>query len=118
MRRSRMHREEVQRSKPEAMPPDESRNEGTPSPSEGPNAGAQTFGSFGAFAKGTRRKGETASRSTRRNGYERNKTGTWSAQRPPSPNQSRKCPTIPLSSLPNCASSTLEAAFPRMAIED
>jgi len=51
------------------MPPDESRNEGTPSFSEAPNAGAQTFGSFGAFAKGTRRKGETASGSTRRNGY-------------------------------------------------
>jgi hypothetical protein len=51
----------VQRSKPEAMPSDEFRNEGTPSHSEGPNAGAQTFGSFGAFAKGTRRKGETAS---------------------------------------------------------
>jgi hypothetical protein len=29
-----MHREEVQRSKPEAMRPDEFRNEGTPSPSE------------------------------------------------------------------------------------
>ena len=34
VRRSRIHREEVQRSKPEAMPPDETRNEGTPSPSE------------------------------------------------------------------------------------
>ena len=36
MRRSRMHREEVQRSKPEAMPPDGYRSEGTPSLSEGP----------------------------------------------------------------------------------
>ena len=69
MRRSRTHREEVQRSKPEAMPPDESRNEGTPSQSEVPNAGAQTFGSFGAFAKGTRRKGETLSGRYRSNGY-------------------------------------------------
>jgi len=50
------------------MPPDESRNEGTPSQSEVPNAGAQRFGSFWAFAKGTRRKGETASGNTRRNG--------------------------------------------------
>ncbi len=53
------------------MPPDESRNEGTPSPSEGPNAGAQTFGYFGAFAKVTRCKSETASGRTRRNGYTR-----------------------------------------------
>ena len=35
----------------------------------GPNVGAQTFGSFGAFAKGTRCKSETVSRSNRRNGY-------------------------------------------------
>ncbi len=44
------------------MPPDESRSEGTPSHSEAPNAGAKPFGYFGAFAKVTRRKGETASR--------------------------------------------------------
>ena len=35
----------------------------------GPNVRAQTFGSFGAFAKGTRCKSETASGNTRRNGY-------------------------------------------------
>ena len=35
----------------------------------GPNVGAQTFGSFGAFAKGTRCKSETASGNARRNGY-------------------------------------------------
>jgi len=29
------------------MPPDESRNEGTPSHSEAPNAGAKPFGYFG-----------------------------------------------------------------------
>ncbi|VVP37938.1 hypothetical protein PS898_04667 [Pseudomonas fluorescens] len=34
VRRSRIHRKEVQRSKPEAMPPDQFRSEGTPSPSE------------------------------------------------------------------------------------
>ncbi|KOY03575.1 hypothetical protein AL066_01765 [Pseudomonas nunensis] len=51
------------------MPPDEYRNEGTPSLSEGPDARGKTFGSFGAFAKGTRRKGETASRHNRSNGY-------------------------------------------------
>jgi hypothetical protein len=31
------------RSRPEAMPPDECRNEGTPSPSEGPDVGASVF---------------------------------------------------------------------------
>ena len=51
------------------MPPDECRSEGTPSLSEGPYVRGETFGSFGAFAKGTRRKGETASRRYRRNGY-------------------------------------------------
>jgi hypothetical protein len=51
------------------MPPDEYRSEGTPSLSEGPYVRGETFGSFGAFAKGTRRKGETASRRYRRNGY-------------------------------------------------
>jgi hypothetical protein len=41
------------RSRPEAMPPDECRNEGTPSPSEGPDAGARPFGSFwGVCQKG------------------------------------------------------------------
>jgi hypothetical protein len=34
--------------------------------------GAKTFASFGAFAKGSRRKGETASRHYRRNGYVHN----------------------------------------------
>ncbi|MDD0970970.1 hypothetical protein [Pseudomonas aphyarum] len=53
----------------EAMPPDESRNEGTPSQSEGPNAGAQTFWFLlGRLPKGTRRKGETARSNTRKNG--------------------------------------------------
>jgi len=51
------------------MPPDECRNEGTPSPSEGPNVGAKPFGSFLAFEKGTRRKGETISRHYRSDGY-------------------------------------------------
>jgi hypothetical protein len=50
------------------MPPDEYRSEGTPSLSEGPYVRGETFGSFGASAKGTRRKGETASRRYRRNG--------------------------------------------------
>ncbi len=51
------------------MPPDEYRSEGTPSLSEGPYVRGETFGSFGAFAKGTRRKGETTSRRYRSNGY-------------------------------------------------
>ena len=69
MRRSRIHREEVQRSKPEAMPPDGHRSEGTLSLSEVPYAGAKPFGSFLAFEKGTRCKSETASGITRSNGY-------------------------------------------------
>ena len=56
------------------MPPDESRNEGTPSLGEVPNAGAQTFGYFGAFAKVTRRKGGTISGRYRSNGYTPKKT--------------------------------------------
>ena len=43
-----------------------------PEPRRGPYAGAKTFGYFGAFAKVTRRKGETASRNTRSNGYAHN----------------------------------------------
>ena len=53
----------------------------------------------------------------------------WSAVRPPSraspaptvdrcTPQSRKCPTIPFNSTPNCANSILEAAFPCIANED
>jgi hypothetical protein len=51
------------------MPPDRHRNEGTPSPSEGPNAGAKPFGYFLASEKVTRCKSETAIRPTRSNGY-------------------------------------------------
>ena len=39
-----------------------------PEPKRGPNAGAKPFGYFGAFAKVTRRKGETASRNPQSNG--------------------------------------------------
>jgi hypothetical protein len=78
------------RSRPEAMPPDECRNEGTPSPSEVPDAGAKTFASFGAFAKGSRRKGETISRHHRSNGYAPSHPKTWSAQRPPRPKERPK----------------------------
>ncbi len=42
-----------------------------PSISEAPNGGAKPFGSFSAFGKGTRRKGETLSRRYRSNGYVR-----------------------------------------------
>jgi hypothetical protein len=70
MRRSRIHREEVQRSKPEAMPPDGHRSEGTLSLSEVPYAGAKPFGlPFRRLEKVTRCKSETASGSTRSNGY-------------------------------------------------
>ena len=53
------------------MPPDGHRSEGTPSLSEGPYVRGETFGYFGAFAKVTRCKSETASRNPRRNGYTR-----------------------------------------------
>ena len=58
-----------------AMPPDEYRSEGTPSLSEGPDVRGETFGSFGAFAKGTRRKGETTSRHNPKNGSVHNQEG-------------------------------------------
>jgi hypothetical protein len=64
--------------------PDGYRSEGTPSLSEGPDARGETFGSFGAFAKGTRRKGETISGRYRRNGYVPDQPTAWSADRPPS----------------------------------
>jgi hypothetical protein len=52
------------------MPPDESRNEGTPSPGEVPNAGAQRFWLlFWRLKKVTRRKGETLRSRYRSNGY-------------------------------------------------
>ncbi len=70
MRRSRIHREEVQRSKPEAMPPDGYRSEGTPSLGEGPNARGKPFWLlFRRLEKVTRRKGGTLSRRYRSNGY-------------------------------------------------
>ncbi len=54
-----------------AMPPDECRSEGTPSPGEGPYVRGERFllPFLGACKKGSRRKGETASRRYRRNGY-------------------------------------------------
>ena len=55
------------------MSPDECRSEGTPSLGEEPYVRGETFGSFGAFAKGTRRKGETLSSRYRSNGYTPNK---------------------------------------------
>ena len=52
------------------MPPDGHRSEGTLSLSEVPYAGAKPFGlPFRRLEKVTRRKGETASGSTRTNGY-------------------------------------------------
>ncbi|VVN08124.1 hypothetical protein PS647_03694 [Pseudomonas fluorescens] len=67
------------------MPPDEYRSEGTPSLSEGPYVRGETFWFLlGRLPKGTRRKGETASRRYRSNGYVLNQPRTWSAQRPPS----------------------------------
>ena len=52
------------------MPPDEYRSEGTPSLSEGPDARGETFWFLlGRLPKGTRRKGETASRRYRKKGY-------------------------------------------------
>ena len=62
----------MQRSKPEAVPPDESRSEGTPSLGEVPNAGAQRFWLiFWRLKKVTRRKGETLRSRYRSNGYSR-----------------------------------------------
>ena len=54
------------------MPPDECRNEGTPSLSEGPDARGEPFFAYFFLAfekKVSRRKGETVSGRYRRNGY-------------------------------------------------
>ncbi len=52
------------------MPPDECRSEGTPSLGEGPYVRGETFWFLLCrLTKGTRRKGETASRRYRSNGY-------------------------------------------------
>ena len=60
----------MQRSKPEALRPDQSRSEGTPSLSEWAERRSKPFGlPFRRLEKVTRRKGETASRRTRSNGY-------------------------------------------------
>jgi hypothetical protein len=50
-------------------PTEQDRSEGTPSPGEGPDAGAKPFASFSASGKGSRRKGETISSRYRSNGY-------------------------------------------------
>ena len=51
------------------MPPDGHRSEGTLSLGEVPYAGAKPFAYFSAFGKVSRCKSETASGSTRSNGY-------------------------------------------------
>jgi len=108
-------------------PTEQDRSEGTPSLSEGPDAGAKPFAYFSAFGKVSRRKGETISGRYRRNGYvlsqqnigrlsgrHRQQAGSYKGQT----DQSRKCPTIPFNSTPNCANSILDAAFPCIANED
>jgi len=79
-----------------AMPPDGCRSEGTPSLSEGPDAWGETFGSFGAFAKGTRRKGETLSGRYRSNGYvlSQQRIGRLSGRLRRNAAQSRLAPTF------------------------
>ena len=65
----------MQRSKPEALRPDQSRSEGTPSLSERAERRSKTFWLLlRRLSKVTRCKSETASRSTRRNGYSLNQT--------------------------------------------
>ena len=61
----------MQRSKPEAMRPDGSRSEGTPSPSERAERRSKRFllTFLGACKKVSRRKGETVSGRYRSNGY-------------------------------------------------
>ena len=60
-------------------------------PASGPNVRAKTFWFLlGRLPKGTRRKGETASRNTQKNGYSPKTPKAWSAQRPPRP---KKNPT-------------------------
>ena len=65
----------MQRSKPEALRPDQSRSEGTPSPSEWAERRSKPFGlPFRRLEKVTRRKGETLSSRYQKNGYVHKKT--------------------------------------------
>jgi hypothetical protein len=65
-----------------AMPPDECRSEGTPSSSEGPDAGARPLLPLGRLPKGVGRQGETISSRYRSNGYvlSQQKTGRLSGR--------------------------------------
>ena len=85
-----MHREEVQRSKPEAMRPDEFRNEGTPSPSERAERWGKRFllTFLGACKKVSRRKGETVSGRYRSNGYALRSKNVLRSRSTPSPQPS------------------------------
>src|SRR3990167_8778433 len=90
------------RSRPEAMPTDECRSEGTPSPGEGPDVRGEPFFAYFFLAfekKVSRRKGETISGHYRRNGYVHHaETGRLSGRlrkqahshSPPLPNRRRK----------------------------
>jgi hypothetical protein len=73
-------------------------------PASGPNVGAQTFASFGAFAKGSRRQGETASRNTQKNGYTqktpKNLVGPKAAKSQPAGKRIRKA-APPIGESPN-----------------
>src|SRR5471030_184273 len=103
------------------MPPDEYRSKGTPSPSEAPYARGETFWFLlWRLTKGTRRKGETIICHYRSNGYtpKPQEHGRPKGRQGHTKDQRRKCPTMPFNSTPNCASSILEAAFPRIANED
>ncbi|CAI8807139.1 hypothetical protein EMIT0347P_20263 [Pseudomonas sp. IT-347P] len=65
----------MQRSKPETLRPDQSRSEGTPSPSERAERRSKPFWLlFRRLEKVTRRKGGTLSRRYRSNGYVPNQT--------------------------------------------
>jgi len=105
VRRSRTHREEVQRSKPEAMSPEGCRSERTPSPSEGPDARGETFWFLlGRLPKGTRPSGRNHKQPLPQQWICTPKT-TWSAIRPPSlasqlPQESRASAGIRLTATP------------------
>jgi len=67
-----------------AMPPDECRSEGTPSPGEGPDVRGETFWFLLCrLTKGTRRKGETPSRRYQKTGYVHSQQPLLSSSPPP-----------------------------------
>ena len=88
------------------MPPDGHRSEGTLSLSEVPYAGAKPFAYFSASGKVSRCKSETASGSTRRNGYSPHMAAETDIHPIPQKNQIKR-------SQPSATPTLVSTAYPK-----